>query len=1164
MPLVGSQWRVKGIIPGLAVFLKRYRTFPTVRSLSAGPVVSLAVLFATWAPPVAAACEAPVGELVSLEGTVAVQSDGSSAWAEALLGGGLCEGDTVRVGERSRAAISLITDAVLRIDANSTLRLVNIAPEPEERSFIEMVAGAVQSFSRQPRKMTVNTPYINGSIEGTEFVVRITGEEAAITVLEGTVIAANDSGQVALNPGESAAATTGIAPQPLTLVNPRDAVQWSLYYPPLLAAGDNVPSALADAANCAGRGDNACAFAALEEVSASDQGADFHLLSASLMLSVGSVEEALAAADQALAMDASRGEAYALRSVAKVVNNDVSQGLADARRATELSPGSAAAHIALSYARQASFDIGGAANAAQAAVQAEADNPLAVARLAELQLMQGEVALALDTAGRALALDPELARTQLVMGYAALADFREDDAADAFRRAIELSSADPMAHMGLGLARVSGGELQAGRADLETAVALDSNRGLLRSYLGKAYFEEDRPPLDLQQYDIASQLDDSDPTPYLYAGIALQTRNQPILALEQIEESIVRNDNRAVYRSRLLLDKDRASRGTSLARVYSDLGFERAALQEATRFLSVDPGNASAHRFLSDTYQGLSRREIARVSELLQSQLTQEININPVQPSVSETHLNIATLGGPAAAGFNEFTPLFQRNQTEFNVSALAGNNDTFGGEAVVSGLYDRLSYSVGAYVYDTDGFRDNNDMDNEAYNAFLQYAVNSRFNVQMELRHRETEHGDLSMNFDPEDFDLDRRREFEDDSVRLGSRVVLSPESALLLSLIYSETEEDTTSKQEFIDDITIPGLPVMITIEESGNLEQDTTLGEIQYQLMAEAFNLVTGVSYSDNDWDLAAQVRQQIGPPVNLEFGDQLSFQQDLENLVAYAYSNIALPANMNWTLGVSYQEYEQGKVSEEQWNPKLGLRWDLTDRLQLRGTYYETIKAPLAGNRTIEPTQIAGFNQFFDDANGTKTEGYGLGMDWNASGSVKLGVEAWERDFEILVANLRTGEGEYRDRDESSYSGYVHWTPSERISVGLEAIYDEYEGNQDQRFDQPMDVETLHLPLSLGYYHASGFFGGGRVTYVDQEVERPTGSFLKQGSSDFTVLDLTAGYRMPARRGIVSLTVKNATDENFDYQDDTFMAFSEQPLLSPYIPEVSVVGKVTFSF
>ncbi len=56
------------------------------------------------------------------------------------------------------------------------------------------------------------------------------------------------------------------------------------------------------------------------------------------------------------------------------------------------------------------------------------------------------------------------------------------------------------------------------------------------------------------------------------------------------------------------------------------------------------PDNSSAHRFLSDAYMGVPRRELARVSELLQAQMLQDININPVQPSLAETNLSLLTL----------------------------------------------------------------------------------------------------------------------------------------------------------------------------------------------------------------------------------------------------------------------------------------------------------------------------------------------------------------------------------------------------------------------------------------------------------------------------------------------------------------------------------------
>ncbi|RLA40242.1 MAG: hypothetical protein DRR06_17750, partial [Gammaproteobacteria bacterium] len=150
------------------------------------------------------ACDQPVGHFSSIEGDVSVQSGQQSGWSTAQMDTQLCEGDSIRAGKLSRAAISLITDAVLRLDEETTVTLVDVVPDPEERSFIELVAGAFQSLSRHPRRLTVNTPYLNGSIEGTEFVIRVNEDSADITVFEGTVIAANEHGEIPLNGGDSA------------------------------------------------------------------------------------------------------------------------------------------------------------------------------------------------------------------------------------------------------------------------------------------------------------------------------------------------------------------------------------------------------------------------------------------------------------------------------------------------------------------------------------------------------------------------------------------------------------------------------------------------------------------------------------------------------------------------------------------------------------------------------------------------------------------------------------------------------------------------------------------------------------------------------------------------------------------------------------------------
>ena len=141
------------------------------------------------------ACEVTVGRLATLEGQVEVQQSGMASWRPGKLNDALCQGDTVRAAERSRATVVLVNQAVLRIDQNTAMRLDNITGVAGERSALSLFKGALQSFSRKPRGFEINTPYLNGSIEGTEFVFRVEDEESTLTVFEGTVVGFQRSGQ---------------------------------------------------------------------------------------------------------------------------------------------------------------------------------------------------------------------------------------------------------------------------------------------------------------------------------------------------------------------------------------------------------------------------------------------------------------------------------------------------------------------------------------------------------------------------------------------------------------------------------------------------------------------------------------------------------------------------------------------------------------------------------------------------------------------------------------------------------------------------------------------------------------------------------------------------------------------------------------------------------
>ncbi len=270
---------------------------------------------------------------------------------------------------------------------------------------------------------------------------------------------------------------------------------------------------------------------------------------------------------------------------------------------------------------------------------------------------------------------------------------------------------------------------------------------------GKAYYEEKRIPLDEREYAIAKELDPKDPTPWFYDAIAKQTTNRPVEALHDMEKAIELNNNRAVYRSRLLLDSDLAARSASIGRIYSDLGFQQLALRASWKSVNTDPSNFFAHRLLADSYAVLPRHEIARVSELLKSQLLQPLNMTPIQPRLAESNLFLISAQGPGALSFNEFNPIFNRDGVTLQANSLVGEHSTYAGEGILSGIYKNTSFSLGGFHFSTDGFRENAGQRDDIADAFVQLQLSPQTSVQVEYRYRNTERDDLLQRFFLKDF---------------------------------------------------------------------------------------------------------------------------------------------------------------------------------------------------------------------------------------------------------------------------------------------------------------------------------------------------------------------------------------------------------------------------
>jgi len=1068
----------------------------------------------------AATCEQWIAKAMAVEGKVDVRHPDETQWQPVKLHDTFCPGDVIRVQERSRADIALSNQPMLRLDQNTTMTLGGI--KKEGGSLIELVKGATHFFSRVPRNLEVRTAFVNAGVEGTEGVVRVTDDKAEITIFEGKVVAANESGTLNLSNGQSVVAEKGKAPSYQTVVKPRDAVQWALYYPPVMDVSPDAAVKEDDPRSLVNR--------------------------AASYLTVGRVDEANADLDRALKLDPKNSDALALQSVIAVVHNDKDKALTLSQQAVAADPNSTSAKTALSYAQQARFDLAGARKTLEEEVQAHPENALAWARLAELRASFSELDGSLEAAQRAVALNPNISRTQTVLGFAHLLRVDLEEAKAAFNKAIELDQADAMPRLGLGLALFRGGKVEEGRREMEVAASLDPNNSMIRSYLGKAYFEEKRDELTEREYKNAKELDPKDPTPFFYDALQKQLTNRPIEALQDMEQAIELNNNRAVYRSQLQMDSDVAARSSSLARIYTNLGFQQVALVEGWSSVGTDDTSFTAHRFLADSYSALPRHEVARVSELLRSQLLQPLNVTPIQPSLAESNLFLLSALGPLASSFNEFNTLMvNRNRLAIQGNGLVGSQNTLAGETIVSGIFNKLSVSGGLSNFNTDGWRTNANQSDFIGNAFLQYELTPRTMIQGEYRHRNTNNGDLALNFFKTDFLQNFRQDSKRDTYRVGMRHEFSPNSMLLGSFMYQK-RGDSDRIQDF-DAGT--GETVHINSQTPG---QKSTGGELQHIFQSRYVSLTSGFGYFDFKREQTVVVDVDI-PGFGIINLVNNTANLDAKQTNAYMYSFLKPLSNLTFTLGVSGDFYDTKNTAVNpnvnQINPKFGMVWNPLPGTTVRAAAFRTLTRALITSQTLEPTQVAGFNQFYNDNEIEATDAwrYGGAINQKFSRTVFGGVEYSQRDLDVPLPTA-TGTGGLAAITaawrEKLGRAYLFWTPHDWVALTAEYQYEQFDRGAVLNFGVE-NLETQRIPLGLNVFHPSGLSFSVRPTFIHQQGSfQPRNTICCQsGSENVWIVDAGLSYRMPKRYGLLTVGAKNLFDENFQFQETDL----RNPTVSP---------------
>ena len=1079
-------------------------------------------------------CEQAIGRLESHEGTVSMEQAGQ--WQPLTIGACVPAGVRVQV-TGGRAVFRLANETLLRASGTTMLRFT----APEQKNWIHLFDGVLHFITRTPHAFNVETDYVNAGVKGTEFILTANHVEqsSTVTMLEGEVLASNERGEQSVRSGAAVIARSGQAPRLLTVSALRDAVQWTLYYPPLPLTGQ---PRFQPALERLQRNDTVGAITQLEALPAVNRDADYYALLAAINLHRGEVDVARAALDRALVLQPNHPQAQALSAVHAIAVGEIDRAATLLDAAQTHAPRDTTVLIAQSYLEQAQHQLPVALSHARAAAAIDPTSAVIQARVAELALMNGDTKLAHRAARSALAQQPDYARAHAIDGFVLLQQFRFDSAATAFQRAIALDATDPLPRLGLGLIEIRHNHIVEGREQLALAVALDPGQSLLRSYLGKAYQEEGRERLAGDQYALAKTLDAADPTPWFYSALLAQVQNRPFDALDDLNQSMARNDNRAVYRSRLQLDADEATRTASQAEIYRELGFDALAQRTAARAVNTAPSEYGGHRQLAEAYADDPQYDAARASEVLQAELLQPLSATPLLPLLGETNLLATEGAGPSALGFREYNAMFVREKPWLSVSGLGGSNRTGADEIALSGIVDRFSYALSQYHYETIGHRDNNDARYDVLSAYTKFQASEDLSFLLQLTRRKEDRGDIDEMLLENQSRSFLHVENTVNSVLVGSHFTASPQVEVLTALSYQEAKFDQLAR-----------LPILgSSVDSIFDQKPRTSNAEIQGQFSNVPGHLILGADWAEIKGK-SVQSNETSDPLLQMILGDPTTTNDSIYYRVGYGYWLFSPLKTLELTLGVDYAELDADTLSKQLsgWHPKLAMVYRILPQLDLRAAYFQSLKRPSSIEQTLEPTQLGGFNQFADEASGIESNQYALGFDVDAGSGNWFGGEFAFQKSDIPFAAQNTV---LQKAEQTRGQLFWNWS-SNPWAVSLAYHYErtEYMKIEDSIGNIPSPLTTKRMPFNVRWLSNTGVTLSATTTYFEQNAKFD--QRLTKADTHFTLLDTALSYSFWQRKAEISLHCNNVFNKSFNYQNTSL--FDSSPRLAMYIPERTVL-------
>ncbi|PYJ05871.1 MAG: hypothetical protein DME25_07660, partial [Verrucomicrobia bacterium] len=1007
----------------------------------------------------------------------------------------------------------------------------------------------------------------------------VTGR-TVLTVLEGEAQLSTAVGSIRLSRGEQGVALLGQMPTRTAVIDTTNVVQWCLYYPGVLDLDEleltpDEQTALSDSLAAYRSGDLLRAAAAYpaNRVPSSDHE---KIYLAALLLSVGQVSQTEALLDSLAGAGRWSSRSRRLADAVRAVIAAVKLRPWAAPPEVQLSAPLATEALAQSYEKQSQSQLEPALDFARRAVEQSPRFAFAWARVAELEFSRGDVRRARAALETSLALAPRNAQAVALKGFLLSAQNRIVEAIDFFDQAILLDGGLGNAWLGRGLCRIRQGRAEAGRFDLQVAATTEPQRSLLRSYLGKAFSNAGDARHAGQELRLAQEIDAGDPTPWLYSALLLQQQNRLNEGVRDLERSQELNDNRRLYRSRLLLDQDRAVRGANLANLYRDAGLTDLSVREAGRAVNADHANYSAHLFLADSFNELRdpkqvnlRYETAWFTEYLVANLLAPVGAGTLSQTVSQ----------------QEYSKLFERDRFGVAATSQYASHGEWLWRTVQFGTSDNTSYAAELSYHSDNGWRPNNQLSELTAVVDAKRQLTPQDSVYLQVTYDRAKAGDLAPRYLPSELNRDLRiDEWREPFVIAGYHHEWSPGKHTLFLAGLLQDAYQVNNPTEFTPFFYhFAGTPIATVLplfyDQHYRLEQQIYSAELQQIWQRGDHTLVLGGRLQEAEF--GTRNDEQNGAlyddtPIAFRLSQDPSSSVHRRGI--YAYDQWQFWPTLTLAGGVSYdwlrfpENYRYAPVSDredvrDQVSPKAGFIFTPARTTIVRGAYFRGLGGVnLEQSVRLEPSQVAGFNQAFRSLipesigglNAAPTfDGWDLSLEQKigrgtfvaVSGEVLSSVvkrRVGAVDFQIPAgpsppppfSAVQTSEAlNFRERTLSVTINQLlgeEWSLGARYRLSRADYEDRYPGIPASAtfagFQRDPDLESVlnQVDLSALYNHPSGFFGGAEAVWTSQSNQ---GYKPDQPGDDFWQFNLQAGWRFLRRRVEARVALLNLTGRDY---------------------------------